>query len=1114
MCRVTGRRDLYPYGLANGDVSLRKENDFAQEVVLDRDIPFGGRYHRTLYISDNGVISFDDAVFVETSDSRFRNLPLYYDADGDGIIEDPDAIFAFWSDVDITDDGGNIYYRVTTSQSTLDKATHDVRKYFRSNVNFRAQVVIVVTWDQVSFYNQVGDQDPRNTFQVVLVHDGYDSYVILLYDSINWVVGTRMNGDSNTGLYGSSRIGIAIIGFLMADGVIAEVFAYDQDTLLSLPIDSNVEVNGVYAYKIDQPSIIDPLCNPANDLIITPTQSGMMGGEPIYLYGPCWVLEIILTCVFTYNDDIIQEVNATVVDTNKAYCIPDPFFLIGEVIISVVREGNHHTNSPSTVYTITESNRVAPTITRGDPDSPAWYTAGNELVISWEKDEDNFGSSDSALSISVLAYREDDPGPRWEKVYDVTSGTKDDGSYAFTPSAQSGVTEENAFGVIRITGNSDDRKRVLWSDVHPLSYLLEDSYQDNTVQWASDKCNEWITSDDAKGIVLNNRTECPCTLDQAEEDVGRFITDVSCHPDGGVSNCARHQGAIHCLFAAYPSPGTMSGTTCCYDANRLLMHSGDTRYAGTDTRSHIRGAVPYRQKNLVPELSLWSNDVMPKYICCEWANDDSCSAYMTRRPTADCVAYEPPVNAISFGDPHFITMDRYNFTFNGLGEYTLLRYAREKTGYYFFELQGRMIQTYNGERFNVTQLSAIAMKDLNSDTIFIEAGVNSGLQIYRKGANGVWRLVYFSQQTLRVLQGCAVEVTRLEREDEIYELVVTFEATGISVRVTYSFKEMLAVQPILPTTLESDQLFGLLGNMDGNPSNDLQRRDSNGFLDNPTEEEIFQFGQTWEIEADNNLLRYTAGRDHSDYHDSTFVPLMDVTLPTPYSACEGVIQCLFDYEVSGYDHNLAMATLEAFKAFENTSEIIRKVDSCPYQNTPKNGNKTYASDSNQYFKDATVTFSCKEGWVLSGSAVRTCDYSSNNGTLEWTGSETPSECIASVCGSLQPPDNGYLVVDQTGTNVSVSCNEGYSPSENITCNLGSWNNLPPQCLSDEEHTTPNAETTFMTVSTYESKSSTTHSEMTSYSSNEPTEKKKSKYCTCPITVCRFIQLRGIQLPPA
>nr|XP_054760319.1 sushi domain-containing protein 2-like [Lytechinus pictus] len=1006
--------ELYPYGLANGDVSLRKENDFAQEVVLDRDIPFGGRYHRTLYISDNGVISFDDAIFVESSESRSRNLPLYYDADGDGTVEDPDAIFAFWSDVDITGDGGNIYYRVTTNQSTLDKATDDVRKYFRSNVNFRARVVIVVTWDQVSFYNQHGDQDPRNTFQVVLVHDGHHSYVLLLYDSINWVVGTLMNGDPNTGLYSASKLGIAIVGFLMADGDIAEVFTYDQDTLLSLPSDSNVEVNGVYAYKIDQPSIIDPLCNPFKDLAIAPTQSGMMGGERIYLYGPCWVLEI-MTCVFTYDDVIIQEVNATVVDTNEAYCVPDPFFLIGEVIISVVREGDHHTNSPSTVYTITESNRVAPTITRGDPDSPAWYTAGNELVISWEKDEESFGSSDSALLISVLAYREDDPGPRWENVYNVTSGTKDDGSHAFTPSAQSGVTEENAFGVIRIAGNYDDSKRVLWSDVHPLSYLLEDSYQDDTVQWALDKCNEWVTSDDAKGIVLNNRTTCPCTLDQAEEDVGRFITDVSCHPDGGVSNCARHQGAIHCFFAAYPSPGTMSGTTCCYDANRLLMHSGDTRYAGTDTQSHVRGAVPYRKKNLVPELSLWSNDVMPKYICCEWANDDSCFAYMTRRPTADCVAYEPPVNAISFGDPHFITMDRYNFTFNGLGEYTLLRYAREKTGYYFFELQGRMIQTYNGERFNVTQLSAIAMKDVNSDTIFIEAGVNGGLQVYRKGANGVWLLVYFSQQKLRVLQGCAVEVTRLEREDEIHELVVMFEATGISIRVTYSFKEMLAVQPILPTTLESDQLFGLLGNMDGNPSNDLQRRDSNGFLDNPTEEEIFQFGQTWEIEADNNLLRYTAGRTHSDYHDSTFVPLMDVTLPTPYPACEGVIQCLFDYEVSGYDPNLAMATLEAFNAFENTSEMIRKVDSCPYQTTPKNGNKTYASDSNRYFKDAIVTFSCKEGWVLSGFAVRTCDYSSNNGTLEWTGSETPSECIESDCGSLQSPDNGYLIVDQTGT---------------------------------------------------------------------------------------------------
>ncbi|XP_030833831.1 uncharacterized protein LOC586294 isoform X4 [Strongylocentrotus purpuratus] len=252
--------DLYPYGTGNADTALSKQNDFALRVTLDRAFPFGGKYHSTLYIGDNGVISFDEEVSAESDSARHRMIPYYYDVDGDGRIEDPDTIFAFWADVDITGDGGNVYYRVTTSTTTLNQATADVQTYFRSNVDFRAQVVIVVTWDQVSFFDQTGTSDPRNTFQAVLIHDGQESFVLLNYGSITWVVGTRMDGDPNTGLYTYTQLGIAIVGFLMGDGTIVKNFAYEQDTLRSLSADSNVDVNGVYAYKVDGSSVIDPVC--------------------------------------------------------------------------------------------------------------------------------------------------------------------------------------------------------------------------------------------------------------------------------------------------------------------------------------------------------------------------------------------------------------------------------------------------------------------------------------------------------------------------------------------------------------------------------------------------------------------------------------------------------------------------------------------------------------------------------------------------------------------------------------------------------------------------------------------------------------------------------------
>ena len=40
-----------------------------------------------------------------------------------------------------------------------------------------------------------------------------------------------------------------------------------------------------------------------------------------------------------------------------------------------------------------------------------------------------------------------------------------------------------------------------------------------------------------------------------------------------------------------------------------------------------------------------------------------------------------------FGDPHFVTFDGFNYTFNGMGEFTMVEESRSG-----FELQGRTEQ--------------------------------------------------------------------------------------------------------------------------------------------------------------------------------------------------------------------------------------------------------------------------------------------------------------------------------------------------------------------------------------------------------------------------------------
>ena len=69
------------------------------------------------------------------------------------------------------------------------------------------------------------------------------------------------------------------------------------------------------------------------------------------------------------------------------------------------------------------------------------------------------------------------------------------------------------------------------------------------------------------------------------------------------------------------------------------------------------------------------------------------------------------------GDPHIRTLDGFQYTFNGLGEYTLV-----ETTHGNFSLQGRTAKARdaNGTETDATVFSAFVAKDVNSDKIHIE----------------------------------------------------------------------------------------------------------------------------------------------------------------------------------------------------------------------------------------------------------------------------------------------------------------------------------------------------------------------------------------------------------
>ena len=129
-------------------------------------------------------------------------------------------------------------------------------------------------------------------------------------------------------------------------------------------------------------------------------------------------------------------------------------------------------------------------------------------------------------------------------------------------------------------------------------------------------------------------------------------------------------------------------------------------------RSHNLGYIPFYEANKVPSLSHWYNDEIPYHLCCRLQEGESegCRTLrFERRPSNDCVNYQSLSVATVFGDPHIVTFDNRQYTFNGKGEFVLVRVNDDKDQ---LEVQARFEQVapnYYGP-VKATQLTAIASK--------------------------------------------------------------------------------------------------------------------------------------------------------------------------------------------------------------------------------------------------------------------------------------------------------------------------------------------------------------------------------------------------------------------
>ncbi|XP_026177714.1 sushi domain-containing protein 2 isoform X2 [Mastacembelus armatus] len=714
---------------------------------------------------------------------------------------------------------------------------------------------------------------------------------------------------------------------------------------------------------------------------VKPESSSMLGGRALRILGLVLHPAGRLLCRFKGKIETEGFIDAQ----GHAYCVSPLLYETGWILINVSVDGINFDRSGE--YFSVHPSKADPAFEVILVNSTQWHHYGTpditgQLRLTWNSSL--IGAE--KVNIELWGYREFNSSTGEEingsysvraelsYLYSLGRHLPNTGSFSIIPVPSEDYSRWE-LGNIRITAssNSDGSRDVqaLWSDIHVLAWHFEQTFRNDSAAWATKKCLQWNITEKKLPNFLNELIDCPCTLAQARADSGRFHTDYGCDIEKG-SVCTYHPASVHCVRSIQASPTHGSGQQCCYDSAGALMLTGDSIGGSTPDRAHDWGSPPYREPPWVPGYSHWLYDVMSFFYCCLWS--DHCHIYFSHRPSSDCRKYQPPRAGVVLGDPHFITFDGLNYTFNGKGEYWLVFSPDAELS---VQARTEQVKLENGTLVKATQLSSVAMKEKSSDVIEVRLA-QGHLEVLRNQ-----KLLSFMEQRWMDLHG--VFVFAPSPQD-----VTAMFLSGVGVEV-HVHEGAMAVTVLLPAEF-TNHTRGLLGLMNADPSDDLLTQAGEVFSPaSATPKEIFAFGTSWNISENSSHFTYDSKYLLDTYsfrpnHDAAFVPAFflpeipdDPLMEDMLKICfgEGAQFCKYD-TLTTRSLTVGNATLRAYRNHQALMASLEPVVSCGWLPTPRNGRK----NGTHYVKGNTLNFSCNDGYKLYGTAQRTC---LDDGT--WTGEQ-------------------------------------------------------------------------------------------------------------------------------
>ncbi|XP_022783564.1 sushi domain-containing protein 2-like [Stylophora pistillata] len=923
--------NFYPFGVIEGDQLVPTNDDGSSGTIpISIPFPFFDKNQNSLFVNTNGVISF----LVEVSQYTPDSFPLG---------NDRRLVAPFWADVD-TIAGGQVFYRETTDSQQLEQATTEVAATFVDHRKFRATWLFVATWYKVAFFGARNYTYKRNTFQAVLITNGRHSFVIYNYDNITWTTGTASSGDE-TGLGGFQ----AQAGFNAGDGKrFYNIPGSGTHDVINLSNKSNVARPGRWIFRIDSAKIEEGGCNTKGSIVISPGYAIMLGGDNLFVSGPCYKPSDHIICEFSGG----KATNGSYISPIQASCTVPMLYLSGRLVMKMSVNGGRSFDYQG-IITIVNIVKFKPRVVRH---MAAMWFEQSQVRITW--DPAYLGGENQKVTVQLARFSMKGNGQVvFHSTFNLVAGQENDGTSQFVVlkgEGQGAIVGDDRFVTLvlvkRIASDfSNPPAEWIWSDLfHWLSYEMA---EERCVHWYNEQPDPKIYTDDTSLL------SCPQTFLQAMADRGRFMPDELCDPRARQQCAVYHKEATHCFRTNNPSEQG-AGQQCCYNEQGNLMIG--PKNGGSLDRVHIRAGVPV--------FSHFFHDLMPYSDCCLFS--ENCGKYFEKSPSDNGINYEPPRPATGIGDPHMITFDGVEFAFNGYGEYQILQVAPSG-----FKLQGRMRPLINsdGEMTRGTVYKAFAMKENGSDIIQVHINGRSEVDVLVNGAvmeldqrlmvdfNGVTVLKYINSYKYSIIFNSGVSVT-IEKADDLLQMM------------------------LLVPQMYKGNTSGLLGFWDGDQAKEFLLPDGT-FLDtNSTQSRIhYEFGQKWATTEEDSLFTYDYGENHTSYVDKGYTPIFfdqdlvfdDVTLgQQARNVCGDSRQCLFDIYTTG---KISLG-VNSKKALESFIAVVNEMDtpSCvPIEKVLHHG-----SIQRNDYQDGAVLFRfyCDTGFSLEGPTVIHCNQGRWNGS--------------------------------------------------------------------------------------------------------------------------------------